>query len=126
VALLVIAVLATDNLSETEERGTALASGELHAKKAPFTHLSKFKDALAQVLVSEGLCRQVAEIRVSRTAGRAFVQFKKSSKFSTAEFSFGHPGSAGILIEASIGADVLRQIHTDLAAIIESSAEDPK
>lgn len=126
VAMLLIAVLATDNLSETEERATAVASGELQANKPPFTHLPKFKDALAAILMQEGLCRQIEEVRVSRTAGRALVRFKKTSKFSAAVFEFGIAGGAGVLIEASIGADILRQINHDLDAIIESSAEDPK
>lgn len=123
VALLLVAVLATDNLSETEERAAAVAAGEIQSRKLPFSHLPKFKDALAAVVLQEGLCRQVEEVRVSRTTGRATVRFKASSRFGTAEFGFARIG-AGIQVEASIGAEILRRICADLSAIIEATVGD--
>jgi hypothetical protein len=75
---------------------------------------------LTAAMILSGLAVQVNGF------GRALVRFKKTSKFSAAEFEFGITGGAGVLIEASIGADVLRQINADLVAIIESAAEDPK
>lgn len=119
VSLLLIALLATDSVTETEERASAVANGELQGNHPPFSHRPNFKQALAAVVTQEGLCRRVEEVRVMRTAGRAIIRFKKSSRYIDAEFVFDRE-APGILIEASIKADVLRQINADVAAIIES------
>jgi hypothetical protein len=123
VAHLLVAILATDNLSETEERANLVAKAKLAGgSRSPFQPIPRFVDAVAAVLTSKGLRSQVVDVRVSRTAGSATINFKDKAKDSV--FVFGDGSTLGVTIEASISAKVVKLISDDVVAIIESNISD--
>ena len=117
VSLMLISMLSTDNLSAVEASAGAVAAAKRvpGGAKTPFPPSFRFMDALAAVLAQQGLCREVDEVRVSRTAGQASIRFK--TKYELSEFRFAAPPNGGIQIEAALKADVLQKIGADVAAI---------
>ena len=95
VAHLLVAVLATDSLSETETRAPLVSEAKLVAGgESPFKLVPKFVDAITVVLNSEALSRHVSEISVCRTEGRAAIRFKR--KYQPAEFIFDAGPKSGL------------------------------
>lgn len=82
VALLLIAILATDSLSKTGVNTRKIAEAKTTNKKpCPLTGKMKFKNALAQILDNRSLCTRVGEIIVLRSRGLALISFGPPSQY---------------------------------------------
>ncbi|WP_040307795.1 hypothetical protein [Afipia felis] len=91
VALLIISVLATDNLSDTDERIKKLAEAKLGPDNSTcaLTGERTFLGALAAALASETIARKVSSIEVSRRASRASLFYLQGRTSWAKETSFG-------------------------------------
>src|SRR5262245_54859470 len=87
-ATLLIAILATDNLSETDERIADFLNAKHPKANCPLTGASTFGVALTRILASLDIAMRVTQIYVSRHDGRAVIQFKRAGKHHHTEF--GH------------------------------------
>jgi DNA-binding IscR family transcriptional regulator len=67
VAMLLISIMATGNLSETEERSKAISNLKSQNKSCPLTGKKTFASALAAVLASEELSKRLSWIDVERS-----------------------------------------------------------
>jgi len=67
VAMLLISILATGNLSETEERSRVIADLKSETKSCPLTGKKTFAAALTAVLASEELSKRLSWIDVQRS-----------------------------------------------------------
>jgi len=82
VALLLVAVLATDSLSETEERTERFAQLESAEGICPLTGKKTFAEALSAILVSGAPVDRVSEVSVHRQGRSAHIlYFKKKNQF---------------------------------------------
>ena len=93
VALLLIALLATGSLSETEGHTEILAKLKSATKRCPLTGKKTFATALAAALASEDVAKQVRWIEVERggSKARAIIAFKEEPDkvgVETSEFGF--------------------------------------
>ena len=75
VAMLLISLLATDSLSEAEERTRLVASLKSRSKRCPLTGKRNFGDALSAILSSEELAARIFGIAVDRTAAATWAAF---------------------------------------------------
>jgi hypothetical protein len=119
VALLLIAVLATDNLSETDDRIRGLMdAAPVRGKRCPLTRMPTFLDAMAAILLSKNLSRRVINVTVSRNDGTARVGFTIGGKEVASEFrSKGSERKAGLRVEASFDRDTIALIADDVISI---------
>jgi hypothetical protein len=128
VALLLLSVLATDRLSETEQRVRALMKmAPIPGKRCPFTGATTFLSALDSVLSSTGKVDLVAEIAVSRTSERAQIRYFEPGKLHNVKISeFGGKSvrQRGIGVEATIGIELLQEIAVDVQAVLFDEFED--
>lgn len=126
VALLLIAVLATDSLGETEARAHAI--GESHppaGRRCPCTGMKSFLDALAAALVSTGKARAIIEIKVSRTADRAEIRYYDAAGDERrSEFLGARATEPGLSVTATLDHNLLQQIAADVQAIVLQSFDD--
>ncbi len=121
VALLIIAVLATDSLTETENRTRPIANATPVGNDfCPVTGAKTFFEALALVLSSEERAERCQEICVSRTAALARIIFQARGKQLTAEFA----GAASIEPELRVTASLSREPISVVAADVRAWAED--
>jgi hypothetical protein len=105
VALLLIAVLATDSLSDTEEKARAVA--KLRSARCSLTGTNTFGAALAAILASSDLSKRVSSISVTRAGPTAEINYQ--GLFS----SFGTPRDrrlAGIVVCGQIREETLNAI----------------
>jgi DNA-binding IscR family transcriptional regulator len=79
VALLLIALLATGSLSETEAQTKLMAKLKSETKYCPVTGKKTFATALAAILASEKMAKQVGWIEVERGGAKAhaIIGFKE-------------------------------------------------
>jgi hypothetical protein len=116
VALLLISVLATDNLSDSEAR--VLAIGQAHPirrKRCPYTGMLNLFNALAAILMGTGKAAGVIEISVSRTADRASFKYRDDfGEVKLSEFSGAHRDEPGIKVLATLSHDLLQTIAKDV------------
>jgi hypothetical protein len=120
VALLLIATLASDSLTETEKRARDIANAApIKADRRPLKDMN-FRDALASTLCSKSRSRSVSAIGVSRTADRAWITYKDGK---TSNFAGPEPTEPGLRIEASLAGEVLARVADDVLAIINAKFE---
>jgi hypothetical protein len=115
VALLLIAVLATDSLSDTEEKARAVAKLR-SATRCSLTGANTFGSALAAILASSDISKRVRSISVTRTGPTAEI-YTQGVSDSSPEVppgsSFGTPGEgrlAGIVVGGQIREETLNAI----------------
>jgi len=113
VALLLIAVLASDSLSDTEEKARAVAN--LRSARCPLTGTNNFRAALAAILASSDLSKRVKSISVRRTGPTAeiYTQGVSDSLEGSPGSSFGTPREkqlAGIVVTSQIHEETLNAI----------------
>jgi hypothetical protein len=113
VALLLIAVLATDSLSDTEEKARAVAN--LRSLRCSLTGTNTFGAALAAILASNDLSKRVRSISVTRTGPTAEIDYQRVSDplDVSPRSSFGTPRErrlTGIIIGGQIRAETLNAI----------------
>jgi hypothetical protein len=120
VALLLLSVLASDSLTESEERIRALARARpVGAAKCPYTGAKTLLDALASVLGTTARITSTMEVIVSRTAVRAQIKYYWANEpdLKTSEFAGGRADEPDISISASINNRLLSTIAADVNVI---------
>jgi hypothetical protein len=123
VALLILSVLSTDRLNESEARSRALAA--LHPlpdrERCPHTGMKSFLNAFAALLVGTGKASAVIEITVSRTADRASFRYYDAGadhEIKTSQWMGSAAIEPGISVSASLSHNLLMQISADVQAIV--------
>jgi hypothetical protein len=124
VAMLLIAVMVTDNLSDTDDRVRKLANaqvvgrGMLKRQKARcrLTGKRDFKSALISILRSKEYPAFIL-VQVSRTYLTAKITYgiagsseKNQDHIQVSEFDGGSDIASGLVVEASLGLQVLETI----------------
>jgi hypothetical protein len=125
VALLVIAVLASDSLSDTSEkvRLVSMARSSANNNACPLTGEQTFVEAVARVLDrSHDHWRKIVSITVHRTTGAGSISYKGDRD---AGGSFFNPirrasQSRGPAVDASLTRDLIIEIASDLKEIADS------
>jgi len=125
VAMLLIALLATGSLSETEEQTTILANLKSATKHCPLTGKKTFASALAAVFASLETARRVSWIEAER--GRAWasavIVYKQKPKDKEAHRSvFGHR-RLGLIPGLSVKAELCLPFG-EIAHGFEAGAQD--
>jgi hypothetical protein len=120
VALLLICVLATDNLSETEARVRAIGQARpIGRKRCPYTGMLDFCNALVAILWGTGKAAGVIEVSVSRTADRASFKYRDNSgDVKVSEFSGTRSDERRITVLATLSQSLLQVISTDVHAMV--------
>jgi hypothetical protein len=117
VAYLLIAILATDNLSDTVTAVGSIATAEpvSRTKRCPLTGQRSFVDALAQVLSRRQDLWKVVSVTVDRTRARAIIKYKRGGKSAISLF-LGEEGElvSPLQIEAAIDRRLISEINRDL------------
>ena len=117
VAYLLIAILATDSLSDTVTAVGRIAAVEpvSRTKRCPLTGRRSFVDALVQVLSRRQDLWKVLSVTVDRTRARASIKYKRDSKSAISLF-LGEDGElvSSLQIEATFDHRVLAEISKDL------------
>jgi hypothetical protein len=104
VALLLIALLATSSLTETEEQTARIMNLKSATKRCPLTGKRTFSTALGSVLASEHLAKRVQSIGVERGGDEAVAEivFDREAE-TTSRFGFAHKTyEAGLIAGAAI------------------------
>jgi hypothetical protein len=123
IALLLIAVLATDSLSQTEQRVQEIGNAEV--VNSP--DLSKtFLDTLEGSLLSSALTSDVREIRVSRTAALAWIDIEYDGEIRTLEFIGQQAVEPGLRITATLVYEVFQKITEDAHDIVMATFAERK
>ena len=124
-ALLLLSVLATEHLSETERRVSALAMMRpARSTRCPFTEMTTFVDAFAVLLSQLAKAALVSEVKVSRTADRAQILFRDledNRKPKISEFVGANSKEPAIAVVATLGAQVLLRIAKDVRGAFEDA-----
>lgn len=115
VAFLLLAILATDSLSETDERVARLAdakfAGSGSASKCELTGASLLSDAVGALLADQEILKSFVGIKVSRSTMSASIYFTAKRSGTTKESVFGKPTMhSGLEVEALLRAEAFRQI----------------
>jgi hypothetical protein len=122
VALLIIAVLATDSLSATGETVGLLAKAKTTSDAHPFKGTKTLVDTLAFILTSKAWSSRIVQISIVRTQRIAVVQYREGGKLKSAEFHLSGPPPDSVLrIEAALPGDAFRAIANDVLAIVGES-----
>lgn len=128
VAILLIAVLVTDNLSEIDNRVSQLANAPFDSrleKSCLLTGKLTFKQALAEILASDVLARDV-HLDVSRSdlTARIFFYRGKRRNLELSNFGRDRPGPRRIEVVANLPSQVIRSIwsalHSPLEEVVRS------
>jgi hypothetical protein len=129
VALLLVAVLATDSLSETGDKVRVLATAKSIAKGAIclLTREPTFVEAVARVLdMTRDYWRNTVSIAVRRTTGSASITYSDKLRSGVSVFEAQIPHDAqlraptSLKVDATLTRDLVIAIASDLKKIAES------
>jgi len=122
VALLVLSVLATESLSETDARVLALADMRpIGSEECPLTRARSFGQALAALFGRVAQASKVTEITVSRSADRASFTYREGRQTKTSDFAGADKAEPAISVSASLGHDLLMKISKDVKDMVLES-----
>jgi hypothetical protein len=129
IALLLIAALATDALGQTEIRTREVAEATpVGIERCPLTGMTRFMDALANLLASRARSSRVIEITVSRTAASAAIVFRirGARERRTVEFAGSNSKEPPLRVAATLDGTAIKQIVADVVEILLAPDEpDP-
>jgi hypothetical protein len=129
VALLLVAVLATDSLSETAEKVRIFATAKSTAEGGlcPLTGEQTFVEAVARVLGrGQPHWRKTQSITVRRTNGRGLIAYGDNFSHTDSIFAAQVPvdaklrAPAKLIVDAILTRDLIIAISSDLKEIAES------
>ncbi len=129
VALLLVAVLATDSHSETAEkvRIFAMAKSTAAGGLCPLTGEQTFVEAVASVLdKGQSHWRKIQSITVRRTSGRGLIAYGDNFSHTDSIFATQVPidaklrNSTSLVVNAMLTRDLIIYIANDLKEIAES------
>jgi hypothetical protein len=105
VAMILIAIMVTDNLSDTDDRVRTLADAEVDVRAQKngcrLTKAPTFKAALATILASEELAASVRSINVSRSDLHGTIYFVRGINRAHGRSRFGQEAPFPNNLEAS-------------------------
>jgi hypothetical protein len=116
VALMLMAVMVTDNLSDTDDRVQKLANAKVdvraHKRGCRLTGAPTFKAALAAILASEELSAAVTSVQVSRSDLYGTIYFERGRNRTFARSRFGQeaPFPNNLEIDARLKGRVVKMI----------------
>ena len=129
VALLLIAVLATDSLSETAEKVRILAAAKATTADGlcPLTGERTFVEVVARVLDrGQPHWRKIMSITVRRTSGHGIIECRDNFSHTSSIFAATMPidaklrASTRLVVNAMLTRDLVIDIATDLKKIADS------
>jgi hypothetical protein len=140
VALLLIAVLASDTLADSAERAKAIAAAKTlnlekrgRGKRRPADALSRpgssFADALTAMLTVKGLAEEIEEVVVLRAESRALIRHALDNG-QMWEADFWPPGTRRLgptpafSTSATLSGEALSEIARDVQAIISPDVQE--
>jgi hypothetical protein len=127
VALLLLSILATEHLSETEAQLSALAPAKpVGRKRCPFTNTTSFLRALGNILGSTGKPDLVTKVVVSRTADLAEIHYldrDEGHKERVSKFAGTNSREPGISTAAILDQALLTAIAADVQAVVIDEIE---
>jgi hypothetical protein len=122
-ALLLVALLATDNLSRTEECTRTFANLKSIARRCPFTDEATFIAALSTILSSTDLSKRCRGVLVSRTGPSACIFYEKEKEPLASLFSLHgrkpKPQPFGMGVDAQLHGSTLREVASNFVAALE-------
>lgn len=127
VALLLVAILATDSLSETGEKARLFATAKASTADGlcPVTREQTFVEAVARVLESAHW-QKIKSITVGRTSGHGVIAFEDKLSHTDSIFAAQVPkdaklrASTRLNVSAMLTRDLIIDIARDLKKIAES------
>ena len=129
IAILLIAVLATDSLSETVEKVRMFAAAKASNPDGlcPLTGEQTFAEAVARVLDrDQPHWRQIKGITVRRTSGHCVIEYGNTLSYMSSIFAARMPvdakprASTRLVVSAMLTRDLIIDIATDLKKIANS------
>ena len=131
VALLLIAVLATDSLSETAEKVRIFATAKASDGLCPVTGEQTFVEAVARVLDrGQPHWRKIENITVRRTSGHGVIASGDNLSHTASIFTAQAPidaklrASTRLVINAMLTRELIIDIATDLNKIANSEGRN--
>lgn len=122
VTQVIIAVLATDNLSEIDEMARKLGSGRAEHDVCPLTGARDFVGALELIFASQVLAKKVFSIDVARSNLKATIVYQRKGRKSLDFSVFGKRpvlrGLHRLSVEASLPGQTVREICDNLQRIV--------
>jgi hypothetical protein len=137
IALLLTAVLATDSLSETEERTKLIAKlRPVEHQFCPLTGTSTFVDAMTAILNSKSIAKKVRSVMVARTELQASIYFQGKRSFSNfagpaprrpgerpgfhveAHLDFRALGPIAELAQVALGLEPFAELSTEARSLV--------
>ena len=122
-ALLLVALLATDNLSRTKECTRTFANLKSIARRCPFTDEARFIAALSTILRSTDLSKRCRGVLVSRTEPSGCIFYEKEKEPLASLFSLDgrkpRPQPFGMGVDAQLHGSTLRQVASNFVAALE-------
>jgi hypothetical protein len=121
VSQIIVAVLATDSLSEIDLKARGLGNGRAENKVCPLTGRNDFLGALESILTSEVLAKKVTSIEVERSTLKATIYFNQKGRRYPGLSNFGiRPikfGSHRFSVMANLPAQAVQEICAQLKDI---------
>jgi hypothetical protein len=126
IALLLVAVLATDSLSETAERVRTFATAKSNAADGlcPLTGEPTFVEAVALVLdMAHQHWRQITYISLKRTRGVCLIKYRDNLSYTDSLFAAQAQvdeklrSPTSLMVEAMLTRDLILDIARDLKKI---------
>jgi hypothetical protein len=126
VAMLVICVLAADNLSTSEARVRAIAPARpIGQIRCPYTAMPDFFSALTAILVARS--EDVIEISVSRTADRTSFKYRDTAgETKVSQFVGAHSDEPGITVLATLPHNLLQIMASDVRAMVREELDSAR
>jgi hypothetical protein len=122
-ALLLVALLATDNLSRTKECTRTFANLKSIARRCPFTDQATFITALSTVLSSTDLSKRCRGVLVSRTGPSGCIFYEKEKERLASLFSLNgrkpRPQPFGMGVDAQLHGSTLREVASNFVAALK-------
>ena len=123
-ALLLIAAMATDNLSNVELRVREIANTKADRGTCGLTGKRSFQSALVAILDSEELASRVVEIGISRTSPSAQIHYRWPGRkriSTTSEFSTSASSTPVLRVMASVDGRGIQTIARDIARDLQDA-----
>ena len=118
VTLMVLTMLATDDLAEAEGRAEFLAASSSDSRRCPLTDAATFKGALEFVFASESIAANVIRIEVLRSTLQGEIWYQRKGRRTPSVSYFGREGGqTGRQTRCWLPGPDVQAISNELAAI---------
>jgi len=115
VAMLLIGLMASDDLKDVEKRTREIAGAKLLATKCPIPNAGRFDHALAWCLSSKENAEKIDGVDVSRRSIFATIAIPEGEQIKAYMFVGKSGGYGSFRVLATIDAPIIRKIAHDLA-----------